>query len=459
MEHILERRLSCNRIFRHLMFYHSQGFTGKIKVYGSHDQSWSFYFLLGHLIWAYGGNYPLRRWRRQFFAATGQLPELDNIQWEAECFDCTELRALTQANHLKPEQAKRIVQGTIKEIFFDVVQAFENPLYQHVNNSKTLLSLSQLTGIGDGMQLEVEEGMSPDPYYRLPYSFFPLLEDLQKLTYEKWMKWVNLGLCRFSPNQAPFLMKPEILKMRVSEKVYDNMSKGLLGKTSLRDLAFKFKQGSNFLKLAGALASYVEQELITFKTIQDLHIHRITTESYSTLTWSDLPQEQRLLLVVDSNRDNQGFLSSIGESQGYTVQLVNDSINAVHQLIRNPRFKPNLIFVSEEMSVMRTTEFCTILRRIELFKEIPIIIYGHQFKDKKQIRELFRCGATDVIDENLFTFNHISFIIVKHSQTNKTNQETIIQELPQPKKNQNNDAPSSFRLTMDKSSFSFNLGN
>lgn len=63
-----ERRLTCNRIFRHLTFYHLQGFTGKITVLNQQGENWNFYLALGNLMWADGGNFPLRRWRRQFYA-------------------------------------------------------------------------------------------------------------------------------------------------------------------------------------------------------------------------------------------------------------------------------------------------------------------------------------------------------------------------------------------------------
>lgn len=82
------------------------------------------------------------------------------------------MRRLSQDKRITFEQVQNIVQGVVQEILFDVVQAFEAPIYRrkHLENSKTLLSLSDLTGIGDGMQVEWEEGVSPDPYYRLPFS-------------------------------------------------------------------------------------------------------------------------------------------------------------------------------------------------------------------------------------------------------------------------------------------------
>lgn len=416
-----ERRLTCNRIFRHLTFYHLQKFTGKIRVSSQKGDVWNFYFLLGYLIWADGGSYPLRRWRRLFYGVTGQLPVLDRIDWDAESWDCKELTLLTQRNQLTPEQVRKMVREVLEEVLFDVVQAFEAPIYEHIKNSKVLLPLSQLTGIGDGMELDIYEGVTPDPYYRLPYSLFPSLNTLQDTIYKIWQQWVKIGLGHLSPNEAPLLVKPEELKSQVSEKVYRNMLKGLRGRTTLRDLAFKVKHGTNFLAVASAIAPYHEQKLITFQNIGDLSISHLTDESYSTLTLSEASQDKPLVLIIDFNRKNQSRLSAIARQQGYRFQVINNGINAIHQLSQNPRLRPRLIFASHEMSIMKASEFCAILRRIQLLKKTPIIIYSKQSLPNQQAQEILQAGATELIHEHLLTPSYINPLLYKHhpSQADK----------------------------------------
>lgn len=421
MEYSTERRLTCNRIFRHLMFYHFIKFTGKVKVYGKHHEKvWNFYFFYGDLTWAYEPEYASQRWRRQILDVTGEKPQLDKIDWNAECSDCRQLRILTQQNELAPYQIKRIIRGTLEEVLFDVVQAFEAPVYEAISysNLKTLPSLSQLVGIGDGMELEAEEGVHPDRYYRLPYRFFPTLKSLQETTFQTWKQWAQMKLFQFSPNEAPLLVEPEKLKPLVSEKIYQNMLIVLRGKKSLRDLAFQFKHNRNFLKLGTILSPYIQKKLIEFKEVNDLYIKRTLTEMGVTLPQT--PSKEALLLVVDSNQERQEILSAIAQEQGYKVKVIPNSLDAVHQLFNNPKLNPHLIFTADQMPVITAVEFCSIIRRLDSLKNVPILIYANLFKLKKHSRDLFRAGATELIDDNLFTSYHLRSILGMYAGLNPT---------------------------------------
>ncbi|AFZ44462.1 hypothetical protein PCC7418_2312 [Halothece sp. PCC 7418] len=448
MQNRSEQRLTCNRIFRHLIFYHLQKFTGKIKVSSTHGEEWSFYFLLGNLTWASGGSYPLRRWRRQFYAATGKLPNLDNLDWNAESWDCTELRILSENNSLAIEQVQTILKGTLREVLFDVVQAFEAPIYQYLGCPQTVISLSQLTGIGDGMNLEVQEGVTPDRYYRLPRSLFPNIKGLQERTYENWKKWLKLGLSQVSPNEAPFLLEPEELKKRVSQKVYQNMEKGLQGKTSLRDLAFKFKKNSDFFTIASAVAPYYQEGLITFNPIKDLSVYNAEKQKYSTFTLSEKNKEESFLFVIDSSRKNQSLLSAIAQRQGSQFQAMNDGIDALQKMVYNPFARPKIIFASYEMGIIKPQEFCAIIRRVELIRSVPIVVYTKRPISNQDAEEVLYAGANELITENSLTPSYVNSIIKKyqHPKSDPKNQskQTIIQ----------GGTSSHFRLTPNQTSFS-----
>ncbi|MFW6315809.1 MAG: response regulator [Cyanobacteriota bacterium] len=403
MTSLLEQRLTCNRIFRHLFFYHFRQFTGKVEISGTQGQSWYFYFKSGNLTWAYGGNHPLRRWRRQFYATTGQLSQLNQINQSGECWDCTELRKLSQSRSLPSEQIQNLIKGILLEVLFDAVQEFESPIYEHsyLNQSKAIPSLSDLAGIGDGIQVKCQEEINPDPYYHLPRSIFPPLKKLQETTYNLWTKWVNAGLAQCSPNQAPLLAKPQDLKGIVSEKVYHNMSKALKGRMALRDLAFKFKHGGNFLKSGCAIAPYWKKGIIQFKTIQDLSSTRISKDSYSTITFTEASMDTHLLLAIDSNTENQSLLSAIAFEQGYQFQGIEDSLKAISELQQNRHCQPDLIFFNPENSVIKETEFCQIINRLELLKKTSVIIYMNQRISHRKAKEVLSLGATQVIDSNM----------------------------------------------------------
>lgn len=456
-----ERRLTCNRIFRHLTFYHLQGFTGKITVSNQQEESWNFYLTLGNLMWADGGNFPLRRWRRQFYANVGQVPELYNIDLDTPCWDFKALKLLTESNWLSTQQIKQIIQGILLEVLFDVVQAFEAPLYQHLKEPKELLSLSQLTGIGDGMQIKMEEGVTPDSCYRLPHSLLPSLSSLQKITYETWKKWIKAGLASVSPNEAPLLVKAEELKSRVSQKVYHNINKNIRGKTSIRDLSFKFKHGLNFTKVALALAPYYQQNLIQFNMINDLHINRTSPQSDSKMTLSDatmslseIPEENPILVSVNPNEEQKFLLSAIAQEQGYQLDIISNSLEAIYKLNQNHQ-PPRLIFAPNEMSILTGAEFCHIIRRLESLKETPIIIYTHVSNQSRKTRKVLNYGATELVDYNQFTYNHLSSLISKYANQEYDSKATLHQTDYGTRTRQVNfqSKQSRFRLTSEKPSF------
>ncbi|QDZ38900.1 response regulator [Euhalothece natronophila Z-M001] len=432
MTSVLEQRLTCNRIFRHLFFYHSQQFTGKVEISGFQNQKWCFYFMLGSLIWAYGGSHPLRRWRRQFYAATGQLPQMSRINQNGECWDCTELRRLSQNRHLSSEQIQNIIKGVLLEVLFDAVQAFELPIYEHYyfKEQTKVLTITELTGIGDGIQVKCQEDIHPDPYYRLPRSLLPTLKELQETTYQTWKQWVKAGLATCSPNEAPLLVNPQALKPIVSDKVYRNLSKALQGRTTLRDLAFKFKHNGNFLKSGCALAPYVLKGLVQFEKIQDIAVSKISKDSYSTITFLDSVTDSNLLLAIDSNADNHNLLSAIALEQGYEFQVFSDSLKAILELQDNQHFQPKFIFFNPDNSIIKETEFCKILKRLGISDQVPIVIYTNEEIQNKEVKEIFSLGANEVIDSKLFTYYHLSSLLVKYrnSQQEKVlDKQTIVQ--------------------------------
>ena len=414
MSNLTENRLTCNRIFRHLYYYYFKGFTGKIQVTSHSGVSWTFYLVLGNLIWANGGNSPFRRWRRRFFAATGNLPLLNNIDQAADCWDYKVLRELSETQSLTTQETENLVKGIILEVLFDVVQAFETPIYQqsHLSRSQELLPMSKLTGIGDGMQVEWEEGVNPDPYYRLPQSLLPSLRELYTITHNTWKKWVEAGLGRWSPNEAPLLIKPQELQSLVSEKVYQNMSKALKGRTALRDLSFKFKHGDNFLKLATAITPYLEKGLIRFNEIQDLKINQLTKDSYSTITASEIPREKSLLLAIDCNPKNQAILHDVAQKKKHGFHAISDSIEAIFQLKQETKIKPTLIFFNPEISLITEIEFCRIIRRLELLKDTPIIVYINKPATKRREREAILAGAEEFLDSRSFTYQKLQSILL-----------------------------------------------
>jgi len=400
MKSLFDRRLTCNRIFRHLFHYQGKNFTGKIKVLNKEGRRWDFYFLRGNLVWAYENNYALRRWRRNFYDATGQLPALDHIDKNVELWDRQELQRLAEKHLLTPQQVKKMIGGILKEVLFDVVQVFEAPVYKHLPHTTTILPMSQLIGVGDGIEIETEKGFTRDPHFQLPSSFFPRLQELQKNTYQLWEQWVELGLVQESGNDAPVLTQPEEFKSQVSEKVYRNMLKGLNGKKSLRDLAFKFKHGSDFLKLARAIAPYYKQKLITFQDTQDLLVTPKNQEYDPKATIIATQDELPLCLAIEPNRKTQALLKKIAHSQSYSFQCFENRFNALYELTTNCHLKPSIIFLTHENKIIKSDEICRIIRRIKSLQETLIFVCFEKQITPQEVKEILISGGNQVVEKN-----------------------------------------------------------
>jgi len=416
MSQVSEKRLTHNRIFRHLIVYSQQEFTGKVIVSNLKEQAWCFYFLRGYLIWAYEENQDLERWQRQLKLANAPSRPLSEIDEKAECWDCKELRVLSQENRLSPQQTYCIIKGITEEVLFNLVQAFEAPIYNRFPELEGLLPISRLTGIGDGMIINFEKNVMPDALYRLPYSFFPTLKTLQKTVSAIWEKWVKLGLSQVSPQQAPLLVEPEKLKSQVSEKIYYNMSQSLRGKRSVRDLAIKMKQNGDFVKIAAAIAPHYQKGMITFKELQNTVSKGKNTDRKLTIEQSVKSDSKPLFLAIDADHQNQAFLGGSAESIGYTFEATSDGMNALHKITQNAAFKPEVIFASYEMMMLNPEEFCRIFRRLEGSEQTLILIYSEESIPKPKKVELMEAGANQLILWQKLNSNYIENLLKQHQK-------------------------------------------
>lgn len=106
-------------------------YNGKLKFISSKGQNWSFYFHLGHIVWATNENHPYRRWRKYI---NQNCPHIDpskvRLTPQSRSNDCADycwLKGLYSDQILRTEQMNKIVINAIVEIIFD--------LAYHVNYS------------------------------------------------------------------------------------------------------------------------------------------------------------------------------------------------------------------------------------------------------------------------------------------------------------------------------------
>jgi CheY-like chemotaxis protein len=99
------------------------------------------------------------------------------------------------------------------------------------------------------------------------------------------------------------------------------------------------------------------------------------------------------LLVEDDPDDQEFFLDALHKvSQNTGCYAVSNGEEALTTLLQD-HFYPDYIFTDINMPRMNGFEFLTILKGIEKFRDIPIIIYSSD-SSEEQLQKAKRLGAT-----------------------------------------------------------------
>lgn len=323
--------------------------NGRLDIKISHQQ-WSLYFHLGHLIGEAGGIHPVRRWCRQLSQYCPQI-DVDAVSMQKEIrhqswrYDF--LAQLLKQRELLRQQMVSVVQGSIDEVMFDIIQ------YEQGDRAATRLTYTY-----------VPEAT----LYSTPLVFIQPDQAWHQAK-QAWANWQQAGLEDFSPNMAPVICQPERLQQQTSAIAYRTLTNLVDGKRTLRDLALKLKQEPRLL--TQSLIPYISQGLMRLTEIGDLgSIERSTTSGRSCTPQHD-SNPPLIAYIDDSSRDSQ-IMGQILTKAGYRYINQQDSVLALPMLLEH---KPSLIFLDLVMPIANGYEICAQIRRTSLFKDTPVIIF------------------------------------------------------------------------------------
>ena len=364
-------------------------YSGKLNIKSSKGHKWIFYYRLGRIVWATGGNHPFRRWRRHM---TQHCPELDidkmefnsrEISISNDYWDYKLLEILHEKQKIKREHINSVVERTIAELLFDLAQQ------AHFN--------------------QIQCDRSADVILEAPMSFTSADMSL-KFMQDTWKNWSEAGLANFSPDLAPILRREEQLQQMVSPAVYKNFVNLMNGKYTLRDLAVKMKQ--NPLPIARSLLPYVLKGIIELIKVPDLPFKIGDGKNISTA----VPEEEKprgpLIACVDDSPQVCQMLEQILVPHGMRFIKIQDPVQALPILIEN---KPDLIFLDLVMPVASGYEICAQLRRISVFANTPVIILTGSDGLFDRVRAKV-VGSTDFITKPVVA-DKVMGVIRKYIQT------------------------------------------
>ncbi|NWF61886.1 MAG: response regulator [Fischerella sp.] len=325
--------------------FHKTQYSGALDITTSNRHKFRFYYHQGSIVWATGGNHPHRRLRRHMAQHFPQI-DLQSIQWRWQNlsinnWDYQLLKALHQKQKIQLSQVNIIVESTIAEILFDIIQQAHS------------------THVFCERRLEV--------ILDSPMSFASIEISLQQVR-QLWQNWSQAGLSRVSPNLAPCVNQPEQLQQEVNQSVYNHFITLINGKYTLRDIAVKMKQG--VLPITNYLLPYIKKGQIQLREVTDWHLN-INTATGTSVDTPLIKQTNLLVACVDDSPQVGRILGEMIIPNGLKFIHIQDSTKALEILIER---KPNLIFLDLMMPCTNGYELCAQLRRISLFNQTPIII-------------------------------------------------------------------------------------
>jgi two-component system, chemotaxis family, response regulator PixG len=398
-----------------LQAYSQRRFTGRLDIRAS--VTWSLYFCLGRLVWAAGGEHPVRRWQR-YLKQYCPLVNPDKIclreaNMPRYTWEYLALTVLVKRHNITGEQAVATIKSTITEVLFDILQHAEKEPLIFISDTQDILDAS-LTLINPGKALEAAA--------------------------QSWAIWRNSGLGKLSPNIAPVVTQAETLHQMTTPGVYNNFVQLIDGQSTFRDLAVMVNQ--DLLVVTRALVPYIRRQIIGLMKIPDFpqliapivqgeetsrilkaQATHIQTHAFKPCV-SQTPHAQKihhassntqaklvrpLVACVEDSVQECTMMADILTKARYGFVNIPDSVQAVLMLLE---YKPDFIFLDLVMPIANGYEICAQIRRVEYLKTTPIVILTGSDTIVDRVRAKM-VGATDFVAKPIEARKVLS-VLLKH---------------------------------------------
>ena len=343
-------------------------FSGQLILQGSKGQEWIFHFYLGRILYATGGEHPVRRWLRYVSiycpeVSTEALKRPDCLKsddvnaWQL-CWEYQLLCLWVKQQKVSLEQSAKLVHAITTEVLFDVNQA-----------------------------LQVTYTIQQDTL--LPVQLF--LINTEKSIAEAWQLWQSWQAAKVadrSPNRAPVIRQTEKLQELASSKLYRVFSHLLDGRRTLRDLAVQMKR--DVLEVIRLLLPYIQAGVVKLVSIPDLPAPGIASPQK---TKPAVESRKPVIACIDDSAIICQAMGTVLTKANYNYVSVTDPLRAVATLLAS---KPDLIFLDLIMPNTNGYEICSQLRKLSFFRNTPIVILTGNDGIVDRVRSKL-AGATDFL--------------------------------------------------------------
>lgn len=339
-----------------LLALYKQRATGELVVTSPSTTSppWRLYFYAGCLVYATGGNHPVRRWYRALrqhcyqFHEGDRLLEIstDKIGWELDLLNQA-LNTSNQSsdrNQINASQAKLVLQSIVQEILFAIVQQSKVTSEWHpdhlIDRRLAFLSVEQLLETATQFQADWQTAQLD----RIAHSVHPY----------------------FLPDLTPTLQKTRQLEESISPILYRNLIRFLQGTHTLWDIAVAMQRP--LPAILHALMPWIQSNVIDLQKISDILLPGSSPEA---ITLPRLSNPKAIIACIDDSPTIGRTLSHMLNPLGYEILPILNPLQGITTLLDR---KPDLIFLDLIMPNTNGYELCTFLRKTSVFQNTPIII-------------------------------------------------------------------------------------
>jgi two-component system, chemotaxis family, response regulator PixG len=349
-------------------------FTGQLVQTDTAGQQWTLYLAQGQIIYATGGQHPVRRWRRHLLTYCPRI-QTYRLAWQIDLAKVSDhelhwgweyalLRYWVTQQRITQQQADQFIQSAITEVIFDINQSC--PVTDQLYPSQWLLpSLNpvQIEAVVEAAELE-------------------------------WQHWQALNLAGLSPNQAPVIQHLKNFQQWSVELGCESWVRLIDGQRTLRDLAVLQHQAVS--KIASQLQPCVQLGLIEFTQVADLP-GLVFQRSLSQPSPSPDTGPKPLIACIDDSTMVRKLMEELLTSSGYQFLGIDDPLRAIGLLLTR---KPEFIFLDLVMPNVNGYEICEKLRKLSCFRNTPIVILTSNDGYANRLRSNF-VGATDFLSKPL----------------------------------------------------------
>ncbi|TYQ27408.1 response regulator [Pseudanabaena sp. UWO311] len=315
--------------------------TGELLIESSTGKFWFLFFDNGELIYATDTDSNLTR-LRDYLHGLGldhALDHLSSSKLGINVLEYGQIWALLEAKILTPDQAKSILESTIREVLFEIIGLYQGTFVFEISAALT----PKLTQFKFS-QISSEHSQQLQTWKR----FYPVLQSI---------------------DQCPVLLTQEALPL---------LNTWIDGKTTIRQLS----------RYAGQDISHIGQmiyDAICFGQVA------ITPLAMST------PQQVKVksprILCIDDSVTICRAVEYILHNHGFQVMAVSSPIKALSLIFQH---NPDLILCDITMPEIDGYELCGMLRKSSAFAKVPIIMLTGKdgFIDRVKARMV---GATEYL--------------------------------------------------------------